>query len=81
VVFESCEDFPNAPEPERFGDQLAWLEQDLKKANSQREKYPWIIVGGHRPMYSTSIVCLYTTTKELFNRRNTNKKSKKEEMT
>jgi hypothetical protein len=48
-------DFPNAPEPEKFGDQLTWLERDLKTANLRRKTHPWIIVGGHRPMYSTCL--------------------------
>lgn len=34
-----------------FGDQLAWLEQDLILANEQRALRPWIFVAGHRPMY------------------------------
>lgn len=37
-----------------FGDQIAWLKQDLAKATANRESRPWIIVGGHRPMYTTS---------------------------
>lgn len=31
--------------------QYHWLEQELKRANAEREKYPWIIVMGHRPLY------------------------------
>jgi len=30
-----------------------WLEADLKKAAANRNKTPWIIVYGHRPMYCT----------------------------
>lgn len=37
-----------------FGDQLAWLEADLKKAAANRAQRPWIIVGGHRPLYTAS---------------------------
>lgn len=33
-----------------FGDQLKWLEEDLQKAVANREKRPWIVVGGHRPL-------------------------------
>ncbi|KAE9275846.1 hypothetical protein PR003_g29221, partial [Phytophthora rubi] len=35
-----------------FGDQLAWLEEDLKAADANRDNVPWIIVGMHRPMYT-----------------------------
>lgn len=31
--------------------QLEFLEQDLAKANQNREAVPWIVVYGHRPMY------------------------------
>ena len=34
-----------------FGDQLTWLENDLKKANEERTLRPWILVAGHHPMY------------------------------
>ncbi|OWZ19396.1 Calcineurin-like phosphoesterase [Phytophthora megakarya] len=34
--------------------QEAWLEQDLAKANANREQTPWLVVIGHRPMYCTS---------------------------
>jgi predicted MPP superfamily phosphohydrolase len=56
-------DFPGAPKdkfriagPDNggFGDQLKWLESDLQKADAARKegKIPWIIVSGHRPIYS-----------------------------
>ncbi|KAI9320919.1 Metallo-dependent phosphatase-like protein [Dichotomocladium elegans] len=32
---------------------LNWLEDDLAKANAQRNERPWIIVMGHRPLYCT----------------------------
>jgi hypothetical protein len=31
--------------------QYRWLEQDLARANNNRAKVPWVIFGGHRPMY------------------------------
>mmetsp|Transcript_9651 Transcript_9651/g.17624 ORF Transcript_9651/g.17624 Transcript_9651/m.17624 type:complete len:202 (-) Transcript_9651:49-654(-) len=34
------------------GEYLAWLENDLKKANEDRHLRPWIFVAGHRPIYS-----------------------------
>jgi hypothetical protein len=37
-----------------FGDQLAWLEADLKKAVANRAQVPWILVAGHRPYYSST---------------------------
>ena len=37
-----------------FGDQLAWLAADLKKAARNRAAVPWIIVSGHRPFYTSS---------------------------
>ncbi|OWZ18083.1 hypothetical protein PHMEG_0007885 [Phytophthora megakarya] len=53
-------DYPNAPTNAyftnrvygNFGDQLAWLEADLKAADANRDNVPWIIVGMHRPMYT-----------------------------
>jgi hypothetical protein len=38
-----------------FGDQLAWLDADLAAAAAPgaRAERPWIIVSGHRPVYTT----------------------------
>lgn len=33
--------------------QYKWLEQDLKSID--RSKTPWVIIGGHRPMYTSEI--------------------------
>jgi len=60
VSVSSETDYPNSPEGPGtlwnagpFGNQLAWLEADLAAANANRKQRPWIIVSGHRPMYST----------------------------
>ena len=52
--------YPGAPEGPGtpmnggpFGDQLGWLEADLKKAVANRANVPWILVSGHRPYYSS----------------------------
>jgi len=54
-------DFPDAPEGHTrllgpragpFGDQISWLKADLARANANRAQRPWIVVLGHRPMYS-----------------------------
>ena len=62
IQFNTETDFPNAPDlpggagAENAGPfapngtQLAWLENDLKSVD--RQKTPWIIVGGHRPCMS-----------------------------
>lgn len=47
-------DYPNQPFQLNFGDQLTWLKNDLKKANANRSKVPWIVVLGHRPLYSSA---------------------------
>eukprot|EP00002_Diphylleia_rotans_P009510 TRINITY_DN1982_c0_g2_i2.p2 TRINITY_DN1982_c0_g2~~TRINITY_DN1982_c0_g2_i2.p2 ORF type:complete len:520 (+),score=106.75 TRINITY_DN1982_c0_g2_i2:52-1611(+) len=47
---------PNYPPDQRLpgSEQYNWLEQDLIKAVANRDKVPWIIVAGHRPMYGSS---------------------------
>lgn len=57
-------DYPGAPQNKytafnhngNFGNQLAWVEADLKKAAANRANVPWIIVGTHRPIYDLSNV-------------------------
>lgn len=67
--------FPGAPEEKRmvlpcggFGDQLNWLEADLKAANENRAERPWIFVQGHHPMYQGSSINveLQTAMEDLF---------------
>eukprot|EP01060_Flectonema_neradi_P029794 TRINITY_DN41_c0_g1_i3.p1 TRINITY_DN41_c0_g1~~TRINITY_DN41_c0_g1_i3.p1 ORF type:complete len:556 (+),score=140.28 TRINITY_DN41_c0_g1_i3:51-1670(+) len=33
---------------------LSWLKDDLIKANKNRDAFPWIVVHGHRPLYSSA---------------------------
>ncbi|CAF1089387.1 unnamed protein product [Didymodactylos carnosus] len=64
VIINTETDFPSSPSGRgtllnagNFGTkgaQLKWLENDLKKANNRRAQIPWIIVGGHRPFYSSA---------------------------
>lgn len=42
--------------PDSFGEaqqraMYKWMEADLQAANANRERTPWILVAGHRPMY------------------------------
>eukprot|EP01064_Diplonema_japonicum_P020314 TRINITY_DN2955_c0_g3_i2.p1 TRINITY_DN2955_c0_g3~~TRINITY_DN2955_c0_g3_i2.p1 ORF type:complete len:710 (+),score=161.77 TRINITY_DN2955_c0_g3_i2:54-2183(+) len=41
------------PYPQQKAAMLAWLEADMKQANTDRATRPWIIVHFHRPAYST----------------------------
>ena len=49
-----------------FGDQLAWLAADLKKAVANRKNVPWILVSGHRPFYSSSADGLWPASQQYF---------------
>lgn len=50
ISLSSETDYKNAPFPNKFGDQLNWLQQDLASFN--RKNTPWLVVGMHRPIYS-----------------------------
>lgn len=63
VTIDTETAYPGAPEEKRyvlpcggFGDMLTWLEQDLAQANlpEVRQKRPWIMVAGHRPIYEST---------------------------
>lgn len=47
---EPSNEFADPPRNGNFGDQLAWVEADLKKADANRANVPWIIVGMHHPV-------------------------------
>ena len=38
---------------ELMTEQLMWLEKDLTETNKKRMEHPWVIVFGHRPLYSS----------------------------
>eukprot|EP01116_Phalansterium_solitarium_P013019 TRINITY_DN2984_c1_g1_i1.p2 TRINITY_DN2984_c1_g1~~TRINITY_DN2984_c1_g1_i1.p2 ORF type:complete len:484 (+),score=175.47 TRINITY_DN2984_c1_g1_i1:107-1558(+) len=38
----------------RVTEQYLWLENDLKKAVANRDRVPWIVVFGHRPVYCSN---------------------------
>jgi len=62
-VVDTETDFPGAPEgASMFGNQLAWLQADLEAANLNRNEIPWLIVTGHRPIYTSSSAHYNTTT-------------------
>jgi len=64
VVINTETDFPDAPSGpgtllnggnfQGVTGQLAWLQNDLLNANASRDRVPWIIVTGHRPLYGSS---------------------------
>ena len=49
-------DYPNSPYKYKFGDQEKWLEKELSMAAKMKaeNKISWIIVSGHRPIYSST---------------------------
>ncbi|KAG1708866.1 hypothetical protein DVH05_022500 [Phytophthora capsici] len=51
---EPSNEFADPPRNGNFGDQLTWVEADLKKADANRANVPWLIVGMHRPLYDLS---------------------------
>jgi hypothetical protein len=64
VNIDTETDYPGAPGDHYdlgpgnggFGDQLTWLKNDLEQAQKDRSIRPWVIIGGHRPVYSVTSV-------------------------
>lgn len=63
ITIDTETGYPGAAEETRyvlpcggFGDQLTWLEADLKAANENRANRPWVFVQGHHPLYQGSKV-------------------------
>lgn len=56
ISYSTETSFPDAPFGSHFGDQVTWLKHDLENANKpeNRKQRPWVIVTGHRPIYSSS---------------------------
>lgn len=50
TMFSTEEDFSNGTA------QHKWIEEDLAKASLNRNKVPWIIVVGHRPLYCSDLI-------------------------
>ncbi|KAK7491398.1 hypothetical protein BaRGS_00017376, partial [Batillaria attramentaria] len=44
--------------------QHQWIVQDLKQANENRARVPWVVLLGHRPLYCSSLVCWERCHKE-----------------
>eukprot|EP01138_Halocafeteria_seosinensis_P001927 gb/GECG01001973.1/.p1 GENE.gb/GECG01001973.1/~~gb/GECG01001973.1/.p1 ORF type:complete len:497 (+),score=50.55 gb/GECG01001973.1/:1-1491(+) len=63
INIDSETNYPNSPNDEHifldnggfWGNQLKWLEQDLIEANKDRHVRPWVVVAGHRPLYSVQL--------------------------
>lgn len=81
IVIDSETDFKGAGEQKRGpllpsgsfgqdGEFLAWLEADLQAAHADRDVHPWIIAGGHRPIYDGQAIAgeMQTAFEELFNK-------------
>lgn len=47
-------DYTGAEFAVSFGNQMAWLTADLQAATANRDRVPWVVVTGHRPLYTSS---------------------------
>lgn len=50
-VYKYVNQTASSPLPFTPEQQLAWLEQDLKQANQNRDQVPWIVMAGHKGWY------------------------------
>eukprot|EP01088_Endostelium_zonatum_P007209 TRINITY_DN193_c0_g1_i1.p1 TRINITY_DN193_c0_g1~~TRINITY_DN193_c0_g1_i1.p1 ORF type:complete len:434 (-),score=64.78 TRINITY_DN193_c0_g1_i1:195-1496(-) len=54
IALSTETDYSHSPYDPNFGDQVAWLHEDLIKAAANRHNVPWIIAMGHRPLYTSA---------------------------
>jgi hypothetical protein len=50
-VYKYVNQTASSPLPFTPEEQLAWLEEDLKLANKNRDEVPWIVMAGHKGWY------------------------------
>jgi len=69
ISIDTETDYPGAMFGNHYGDQLAWLENDLIEATTSPNRKPFIVVGGHRPMYSSDVLQSNASTGAPYNTR------------
>lgn len=41
--------------PDQLDKHMTWLRDEFWKVNRNREQHPWLIVLGHKPLYSSAV--------------------------